>query len=116
MYSDIEGYELIARKDGKDTTKGKCRGLLIYAKIGLQAIQCNIPGEDTVTEMTSIKVPWGRGEGGKQEFLHIVLVYRPPRDPGSEGDQGNTGRLYTVLDGLHGNVVVVGDFNMPSID
>ena len=24
--------------------------------------------------------------------------------------------VYTVLEGLHGNVVVVGDFNMPSID
>ena len=57
----VEGYELISRKDGRDTTNGKCRGLLIYAKCGLQAIQCTIPGEDTVTEMTSIKVPWGRG-------------------------------------------------------
>ena len=27
----VEGYELISRKDGKDTTRGKCRGLLIYA-------------------------------------------------------------------------------------
>ena len=54
----VEGYELISRKDGRDTTNGKCRGLLIYAKEGLQAIQCTIPGEDTVTEMTSVKVPW----------------------------------------------------------
>ena len=45
----IEGYELISRKDGKDTTSGRARGLLIYAKIGLQAIQCAIPGEDSVT-------------------------------------------------------------------
>ena len=112
----VEGYELISRKDGRDTTNGKCRGLLIYAKAGLQAIQCTIPGEDTVTEMTSIKVPWGRGGGGNQQFLHVVLVYRPPRVPGSEGDGGNTERLYKVLGGLHGNVVVVGDFNMPSID
>ena len=51
----VEGYELISRKDGRDTTHGRTRGLLIYAKIGLQAIQCAIPGEDTVTDMTSIK-------------------------------------------------------------
>ena len=79
-------------------------------------MHCTIPGEDTVTEMTSIKLPWGRGGGGKQEFLQVVLVYRPPRVPGSEGDDGNTERLYNVLRGLHGNVVVVGDFNLPSID
>ena len=34
----------------------------------------------------------------KQEFLYIVLVYRPHRVPGSEGDGGNTDRLYYVLD------------------
>ena len=82
----------------------------------MQAIQCTIPGEDTVTEMTSVKVPWGKGGGVKQEFLQVVLVYRPPRVPGSEEDGGNTERLYKVLGGLNGNVVVVGDFNMPGID
>ena len=89
---------------------------LYYAKIGLQAIQCAIPGEDSVTEMTSIKIPWGRGEGVGQGFLKVVLVYRPPRDPGSDKDGGNTERMYSVLGGLQGNVVVVGDFNLPSID
>ena len=45
-----------------------------------------------------------------------MLVYRPCRDPGSEKDNGNTERLYKVLDDLQGNIVVVGDFNLPSID
>ena len=112
----LEGYELISRKDGRDTTNGKCRGLLIYAKIGLQAMHCPVPGENTVTEISSIKIPWGRGGGGNQEFLQVVLVYRPPRVPGSKEDGGNTEQLYKVLGGLNGNVVVVGDFNLPSID
>ena len=112
----IEGYEIISRKDGRDTTNGRTRGLLIYAKMGLQAMQCVVQGEDTVTEMTSVKIPWGRGERGGQEFLQVVLVYRPPRDLGSEKDGGNTERLYEVLGGLQGNVVVVGDFNLSSID
>ena len=86
----IEGYEIISRKDGRDTTNGRTRGLLIYAKMGLQAMQCVVQGEDTVTEMTSVKIPWGRGERGGQEFLQVVLVYRPPKDPGSEKDGGNT--------------------------
>ena len=112
----LEGYELISRKDGRDTTNGKCRGLLIYAKIGLQAMHCPVPREDTVTEISSIKIPWGRGGGCNQEFLQVVLVYRPPRVPGSKEDGGNTEQLYKVLGGLNGNVVVVGDFNLPSID
>ena len=112
----IEGYELISRKDGRDTTNGIARGLLIYSKTGLQAMEAKIPGEDSVTEMSSIKVPWGKGEGGNQEFLHVVLVYRPPRVPESEDDNGNTEKMYKVLESLHGNVVVVGDFNLPSID
>ena len=29
------------------------------------------PGEDTLTEMTSVKIPWGRGERGGQEFLQV---------------------------------------------
>ena len=27
----VDGYELISRKNGKDTTRGKCRGLIMYA-------------------------------------------------------------------------------------
>ena len=56
------------------------------------------------------------GQVGKQHFWHVVLVYRPPRVPGSDGDGGNTERLNNVLGGLQGNVAVVGDFNMLSID
>ena len=46
----------------------------------------------------------------------MVLVYRPPRVPGSKGDDENAERMFKVLEGLHGKVVVVGDFNLPSID
>ena len=89
---------------------------MIYAKAELQAVENKIPGEDSVTEMTSIKLPWGRGAAGRQGFLQVVLVYRPPRTPGSEADGGNTDQLYKILDSLQGNVVVVGDFNLPSIN
>ena len=49
-------------------------------------------------------------------MLHVVLVYRLPRVPGNDGDGVNTERLYNVLEGLQGNVAVVGNFNMLSID
>ena len=35
----IEGYEMIARRDGTDTAGGRCRGLVIYAEEGLGAIK-----------------------------------------------------------------------------
>ena len=44
------------------------------------------------------------------------MVYRPPRDPGSEADGGNTARLIQSLGTLEGNVVLFGDFNMQYID
>ena len=68
------------------------RGLLIYCRVGLQANELHIEGADTVTECTGISVPWGLG-GNANDKLSLVLVYRPPRDPLSLSDQGNTDRL-----------------------
>ena len=45
-----------------------------------------------------------------QDVLNMVMVYRPPRDPGSDADAGN------YLSRVEGNVVIFGDFNMPGID
>ena len=44
------------------------------------------------------------------------MVYRPPRDPGSTADQGNTGRLCQMLKGLEGKVITLGDYNLPGVD
>ena len=56
-------------------------------------------------------IPWGRGEE-----LKLVLVYRPPATPGSPADGGNTSRLCSLLRTLGGKTVIIGDFNLPSID
>ena len=52
----------------------------------------------------------GRGQGSHK--LSIVLVYRPL----GQADQANTERLCEVLRGLEGNVVTVGDYNLPGVD
>ena len=115
MYLKIDGYELISRLDGRDTTNGRTRGILMYAKQGLQGTKLVIRGADTCTECAGISVPWG-GVGHTQEWLNLVMVYRPPRNPGSEADGGNTARLVQSLGTLEGNVVIFGDFNMPDVD
>ena len=74
-----------------------------------------ISGAESCIECTGITVPWG-GEGQTKEWLNMVMVYRPPRVPGSEADEGNTSRLIQSLGTLEGKNVIFGDFNMPDID
>ena len=57
----IEGYELIARRDGKDTEGGRCRGLVMYSEKGLGAVRTKHAGEDDVIEAVTIEVSWGGG-------------------------------------------------------
>jgi hypothetical protein len=109
----VDGHEIINRQDGRDTLRGRTRGLIMYAKQGLQATKLCIRGSEHCVECTGIS--WG-GEGQSKELLNLVMVYRPPRDPGSESDGGNTARLIQSLGTLDGNVVIFGDFNMPDID
>ena len=43
-------------------------------------------------------------------------MYRPPRDPGSRADQGNTERLCGILREIKGTVITVADYNLPGVD
>ena len=115
-YLKIDGYEIISRRDGRDTAGGRCRGLLLYARLGLQASHLVIKGAEDCTECVGISVPWGKGRQSYRETLKLVMVYRPPRVPGSDADDGNTARLCQSLSSLEGKVMIFGDFNMPSID
>ena len=91
------------------------RGLLIYCKQGLQATELSISGSNTFTECTGITIPWELGQGNNNK-LSLVLVYKPPKDPGSAADLGNTERLCELLTKLEGTVVTVGDYNLPGVD
>jgi hypothetical protein len=82
-YLGLVSYEMIVRKDGRDTTNGRARGLIIYSREGLKASPMIIAGGNTFTECAGISIPWGRGE-----ILKLVLVYRPPAVPGSGADGG----------------------------
>ena len=88
-----------------DTTNGKCRGLLLYCKVGIKATKLESSEMDSFTESTGVSIQWGNSVGS----LSLVLVYRPPEIPGSTADAGNTERMCQYLRGLRGNVVCVGD-------
>ena len=109
----IPGYQIICRRDGRDTAGGRARGLLVYVKDAIPASKLFLEGEDLVTECCGISLPWGRGGG---EDIKLVLVYRPPETPGSQGDGGNTEQLCNLMRTLRGRVVVVGDFNLPHVE
>ena len=70
----LEGYSLVSRKDGADTVNGKCRGLLIYCKVGIKATRLESVEMNSFTECTGVSVPWGNTGGS----LSLVVVYRPP--------------------------------------
>ena len=61
IYQNLAGYEIISRRDGRDTAGGRSRGQLMYARQGLQASQLVIQGADTCTECIGISVSWGKG-------------------------------------------------------
>ena len=109
----IPGYQLVNRRDGRDTAGGRGRGLLVYARDGIAAAELKLEGEDEVTECCAITIPWG---GGGTEVVKLILVYRPPETPGSQADKGNTERLCRLLRKQQGKVVICGDFNLPKVD
>ena len=56
-----------------------------------------------------------RGERS-EDFLKLVLVYRPPREPFSTSDSNYTAKLCHMVKSLQGKSLIVGDFNFPGID
>ena len=61
---------------------------------------------DNFNEGVGISVLWlGRK-------LSLVLAYRPPRHPGSEDDNGNTGKLEKLIRELRGPSSLCGDLKL----
>ena len=60
----IPGYQIICRRDGRDTAGGRSRGLLVYVKDAIPASKLFLEGEDLVTECCGISPPWGEGRRG----------------------------------------------------
>ena len=74
-YLALSGYNLVVRADGKDTTDGWCRGLLIWAKEGVKAGRYESLYIKDMVECEGITIPWGVNGS----VLTLLLAYRPLR-------------------------------------
>ena len=71
----IGGYEMVCRRDGRDTAMGRGRGLLVYVREGIPASELQLEGGDLVTECCGVSIPWGEGRG---EVVKLILANFPP--------------------------------------
>ena len=53
-YLAVPGYQIVVRRDGRDTAGGRGRGLLIYVREGVTAAELHLEGGDQVTECSGI--------------------------------------------------------------
>ena len=111
-FLNLDGYSLVVRADGKDTKDGWCRGLLIYLRIDIKAERIESELIDNLVECEGVKIPWGING----EMLSLLLVYRPPRPPGSEADRGYSDKFCNLLGSLTSPACILGDLNFAGID
>ena len=105
----LDGYDLVSRKDGREN-QTRARGLLAYARVGLGVSELETGALESIKEATGLLVPWGKVQ------LNLVVIYRPPRAPGSELDAGNTEKICELMDNIKGKTVILGDLNLPNVD
>ena len=100
---NIRGYELAARRDRNDTERGRGGGILLYAKknINLVVEEDKSDFNQCVTVMIKFL--------DKNVRLHVV--YRSPNSSKSNDDA-----LAKWVKEMHGQNVLIGDFNFPDID
>jgi hypothetical protein len=99
----LPGYDLQLRADREDTTAGVGGGLLVYARQDVVIL----PEEKryAFTQHVDFKIV------SNGEELNMTLVYRPPKQT------AETHRM--LADFIHstkGNLILIGDFNIPGID
>ena len=95
---NIPGYCLLSRKDGTDTYDGRGRGILVYTKEGLRASA----SEKDLTFDQAVEI--------KIEDMNCLVVYRSP----NLGDRDH--ELLSLMSNNGPWDIVVGDFNLPSIN
>ena len=108
----LDGYNLVVRADGTDTKEGWCRGLLIYVRLDVTAARLESSLIQDLVECEGVTIQWGN----KGDILTLILVYRPPRAPGSEADNNYCDRFCDLLAGFRSSAIILGDLNLPGID
>ena len=94
----IKGYDIIARKDGEDTSDGRGRGIDVYAKSGINSFQTEEP--TSFSQAVEFKIAQKK----------CAVIYRSP----NIGDQDSVLQNYLRTSGPFD--LILGDFNLPIID
>ena len=104
-YLQLEGYELLARKDRTDTSRGRGGGIVVYVR-GMHVWEEEVDTE--FNQCVTIRIKRQTGECA----LHVV--YRSPNSS-RDNDDKLCGWIKSRCEKNKENVFV-GDFNFPSID
>ena len=104
-FLSLEGYSLCSdlRLDRNDTTNGIGGGLLVYVRIGLIVLSCDILSEFNQYCKFVLNTD--------KEPLYFYLVYRPP-----SSSKENMKNLCDLIEMTERNSFMIGDFNLPEID
>jgi len=102
-YLTVPGYQLQPdlRVDRVDTVNGAGGGLLVYSPEGLDILPCD--QTKVFNQYVNFKVMTG------SVTTTIYLFYRPPNSPDMAG-------LTDIVKNVGPNSLLIGDFNLPSID
>ena len=101
-YLNIDGYELMERKDRSDTDRGRGGGILIYVIKGRCAWKEKTGGCFEQHALVRMR--------GKNGDLGINILYRSPNS-----SSANDASLCEILRELRGPFVLIGDINYPGI-
>ena len=102
-YIQLNGFEMVARRDRQDTTGGRGGGIVVFVR-GVQA--WNEEVETTFNQCAHIKL-----ENGKKE-INLYVVYRSPNS--SKENDAELCQWVKTVSG-HGENIIIGDFNFPGI-
>ena len=94
------------RVDRLDTNNGIGGGLLVYCKVGLNITP--IPNSSSFNQYIQFSV---KNTSANSSDITLTLIYRSPN---STND--NTKLLCDIINSSPSNSLIVGDFNLPSID
>ena len=101
-FLNIDGFELVERKDREDTDRGRGGGVLVYVSKEKCAWREQTGGCFEQHALVKLK--------GERNDLGIVVVYRSPNSSAN-----NDASLCDLVKDLRGQFCLVGDFNFPGI-
>ena len=99
----LDGYQMVERRDRKDTAGGRGGGILVYVKNELNAWREEV--DTNFNQCATIKIKRKRRE------MSLHIVYRSPNSTMANDDV-----LCSWMKQLKGDFILIGDFNFPGID